>query len=61
MFGPQFVKTGDFDRLLLRPRTTTLQLTGLRAGLTRIGRLAQGVIVLAIATHLLGSTGTRAR
>src|ERR1700710_348006 len=26
MFGPQFVKTGDFDRILLRPRPATTQL-----------------------------------
>ena len=54
VFGPQFVKTGNFDRLLVRPRATILQLLGYELRLTRIGRLAQGVIVLTIATHLLG-------
>jgi ABC-2 type transport system permease protein len=54
VFGPQFVQTGNFDRLLVRPRATILQLLGYELRLTRIGRLAQGVIVLAIATHLLG-------
>ncbi|MGE0622968.1 MAG: ABC transporter permease [Pseudomonadales bacterium] len=46
VFGAQFVKTGDFDRLLLRPRSTVLQLAGHDFQLQRIGRLAQGLIVL---------------
>jgi len=52
VFGAQFVKTGDFDRLLLRPRSTVLQLAGHDFQLQRVGRLAQGLIVLgwAIAT-----------
>jgi ABC-2 type transport system permease protein len=53
VFGPQFVKTGDFDRLLLRPRSTPLQLMGYEFRLTRIGRLLQGALVLAIAVGLL--------
>jgi ABC-2 type transport system permease protein len=54
VFGPQFVKTGNFDRLLVRPRAVTLQLLGYELRLNRIGRLMQGVLVLAIAMHLLG-------
>jgi ABC-2 type transport system permease protein len=53
VFGPQFVKTGDFDRLLLRPRSTPLQLMGYELRLTRIGRFLQGALVLAIAVSLL--------
>jgi len=53
VFGPQFVRTGDFDRLLLRPRATALQLVGHEFVLTRIGRAAQAVLVLAIAANLL--------
>jgi ABC-2 type transport system permease protein len=53
VFGPQFVKTGNFDRLLLRPRTTVLQLLGHELVLTRIGRMAQAAVVLVIAVHLL--------
>jgi len=41
-----FVKTGAFDRLLLRPRSTVLQLAGVELTLRRIGRLAQGLIIL---------------
>jgi ABC-2 type transport system permease protein len=54
VFGPQFVKTGNFDRLLVRPRSAILQLLGYELRLARIGRLTQGMIVLAVATHLLG-------
>jgi ABC-2 type transport system permease protein len=53
VFGPQFVKTGDFDRLLLRPRPTALQLLGHELRLTRLGRFMQGVLVLGIAASLL--------
>jgi ABC-2 type transport system permease protein len=54
IFGSVFVKTGAFDRLLLRPRTTVLQLLGYELRLTRIGRLAQGIVVFAIGAHLTG-------
>ena len=52
IFGEQFVKTGDFDRLLVRPRSTVLQLLGYELRATRVGRLAQGVLVLWIGAHL---------
>jgi ABC-2 type transport system permease protein len=53
VFGPLFVKTGDFDRLLLRPRATPLQLLGYELRLTRLGRFLQGVLVLGIGVSLL--------
>jgi len=56
VFGPQYVKTGAFDRLLLRPRTTLVQLLGHELRLTRIGRLLQGVLVLTIAVGMLDLT-----
>lgn len=40
------LKSGDFDRVLLRPRGTVLQLMGHELSLRRIGRLTQGLIVL---------------
>ena len=40
------VKSGDFDRLLLRPRSTALQLAGQELTLRRVGRFAQGLLVL---------------
>lgn len=53
MFGAQFVKTGDFDRVLLRPRSVTLQLIGYDFRLARIGRLLQGLVVIGLATAAL--------
>lgn len=44
------LKAGDFDRLLLRPRSTVLQLLGHELQLMRIGRLSQGIVVLAWAS-----------
>jgi ABC-2 type transport system permease protein len=43
------VKEGSFDRLLLRPRSTALQLLGHELTLRRVGRLLQGVLVLGYA------------
>lgn len=40
------VAGGDFDRLLVRPRSTVLQVLGAKFEFTRIGRLLQSVIVL---------------
>jgi len=53
MFGPQFVKTGDFDRVLLRPRPATLQLMGFEFGFTSLGRLLQGLFALGVGAALL--------
>ena len=36
------VASGDFDRLLVRPRSTVLQLLGQELALRRLGRLVQG-------------------
>lgn len=44
-FG-KIIKNGDFDRLLLRPRTTALQLLGTEFTLKRIGRFSQGLAIL---------------
>ena len=53
VFGPQFVKTGNFDRVLLRPRPASLQLMGYEFRLAAFGRALQGAIVFAIAIWLL--------
>ncbi len=54
----QMVKSGDFDRVLLRPRRTVLQLAGQELHLQQIGRLLQGLVVLLWAAHALGVTWT---
>ena len=48
------VKTGDFDRVLLRPRSTVLQIMGSNFEITRLGRLAQGVFALVLAVRWMG-------
>jgi len=40
------VVSGDFDRLLVRPRSTALQVLGSKFEFTRIGRLLQSALVL---------------
>lgn len=42
----QLIKSGELDRILLRPRSTELQLFGFELSLKRMGRFVQGVIVL---------------
>lgn len=41
------VVNGDFDRILLRPRNTVLQVLGSKFEFSRIGRLLQSLLVLA--------------
>ncbi len=48
------VKSGEFDRVLVRPRSTLLQLAGEELALRRIGRLAQGLLILGWAAVELG-------
>ena len=53
-----FVRMGDFDRMLLRPRSTVLQLAGLEFAMRRIGRVAQGLVIMVWAIAALGLTWT---
>jgi ABC-2 type transport system permease protein len=57
VFGT-LVKGGEVDRLLLRPRRVVLQLLGHELTLRRVGRLAQGSLVLAYALASPGVTLT---
>jgi len=59
-FG-SMVKSGDFDRLLLRPRSTALQLAGQEFVLRRVGRLAQGLAVFIWANTALDIDWTVAK
>ena len=47
------VRSGEFDRILLRPRSTVLQLAGQELTLRRIGRFSQGLIILIWAANQL--------
>jgi ABC-2 type transport system permease protein len=52
------VKRGDFDRILLRPRSTVLQLAGHELALRKVGRLLQGALILAWAAWSLDVSWT---
>jgi ABC-2 type transport system permease protein len=47
------VKNGDFDRVLLRPRSSILQMFGHELTLRRMGRFAQGLAILIFAVETL--------
>lgn len=53
-------RTGDFDRLLLRPRSTALQVSAQEFQL-RGGRFVQGILALLWAAHALAVTWTAAK
>ena len=50
VLGTEFLRTGAFDRLLLRPRPIALQLMGHDVRVSRLGRLLQGLLVVGFAT-----------
>ncbi|MCP4750521.1 MAG: ABC transporter permease [Proteobacteria bacterium] len=52
-FFSETVKRGNFDRLLLRPRSTALQLAGQQLTLRRVGKLLQSLMVLTWAIWML--------
>jgi len=58
---PNLIKSGEFDRLLLRPRSTVLQVAALELQLMRIGRFTQGLIILIWAASVLNIEWTLAR
>jgi ABC-2 type transport system permease protein len=47
----RMIASGDFDRIMLRPRSTLLQVMGVGFEITRIGSLLQGAIVLSVAIY----------
>ncbi|WP_256760060.1 ABC transporter permease [Cohnella sp. WQ 127256] len=55
------VINGEFDRLLVRPRNTVLQVLGSKFEFTRIGRLLQSVLVLAWAVSQIHMDWTFAK
>lgn len=48
------IKQGEFDRILLRPRSTLFQIATREVQIFRLGRLLQGLIVLLISIAKLG-------
>lgn len=49
----QLIVSGDFDRLLVRPRSLILQVFGTRFELSRIGRLIEALVMLCLAAAWL--------
>jgi ABC-2 type transport system permease protein len=49
----RYVAGGEFDRVLLRPRGTILQVLGMNFEITRLGRLAQSLVILVMAMSWL--------
>ena len=58
---PDMVKSGDFDRLLLRPRSTVFQVIATELQMMRIGRLLQGLVILIWAANNLDIDWTAAK
>jgi ABC-2 type transport system permease protein len=50
---PNLIRSGELDRLLLRPRDTALQVAGQEFTLMRVGRWLQGLFVLVWAAQRL--------
>jgi ABC-2 type transport system permease protein len=55
------VAGGEFDRLLVRPRSTIVQVLGSKFEFTRAGRLLQSILVLSWALHNLPIVWTTAK
>ncbi len=64
MFGSGFehvsalVKSGEFDRLLVRPVSPFLQVLASEVQLRRVGRIGQGLVTLGLATRWVGIVWT---
>ncbi|MCA1596184.1 MAG: ABC-2 family transporter protein [Chloroflexi bacterium] len=58
---PNLVKSGDVDRLLLRPRSVAFQVAAQDLQLMRVGRMLQGLVVLGWSCSRLGIAWTPAR
>ena len=58
VLGTEFLRSGAFDRLLLRPRPLALQLMGHDFRISRMGRLLQGLAVIGFATAQAGIAWT---
>ncbi len=57
-FGPNMVRLGEFDRVLIRPVNAFLQVLTTQFTLKRLGRIGQGAIVLVWALSALGNIWT---
>jgi ABC-2 type transport system permease protein len=58
---PELLKSGDFDRVLLRPRAAAFQVAAREAQLMRVGRFGVGLFALSWGARALGLAPTPAR
>jgi ABC-2 type transport system permease protein len=58
---PSMVAGGEFDRVLVRPRSAMLQLVGRDFAVRRLGRVGQGLVVLIWSASALGIDWTPGR
>jgi len=57
VFG-RYIRMGDFDRILLRPRAAAFQILGQEVQLMRFGRLSQAAVVLGVSATKLAIVWT---
>ena len=55
---PRLIKSGDLDRILVRPRSVVFQVLTSNVEFTRVGRLVQALLMLAYAIPNCGITWT---
>jgi ABC-2 type transport system permease protein len=55
------IRAGDFDRILLRPRSAAFQIAAQELQLMRVGRLAQALVVLIVCANKLPIDWTPAK
>jgi len=60
-FGPNMVQRGGLDQVLVRPVSAFLQVLASQFLVRRLGRMAQGLVILAVALSLLNVTWTTAQ
>ena len=56
---PDQIRLGTFDRVLIRPLGAFFQTLAVTVTLRRVGRIAQGVVILGLVCNLLALTWTR--
>ena len=58
---PSLIRSGDFDRIMVRPRNEMLQVLGAKMEFSRIGRLIQAILVFCYAIPASGVSWTAGR
>ena len=59
-YFPNLVRQGDFDRLLLRPRSLLMQVAAMRFHLSRVNRVVTGALLAILCLRAQGAQATAA-